>query len=297
MNNTLPQFSNSLVMLVLQSLNIPPHAQRHEEHFIAMSSAAEIKRASWSAKQYPFTADYNDHFETPLEAYRDICWILDIIQPDRKQHAIYDPYYCNGRTSFLLNDLGFAKVYHDQRDFYKDVEQDAVPAHDTLITNPPYSDDHKKKCLDYCIKGWKEQDRSFFILMPNYVAARDYFRTTMSGICVFYLLPQVPYEYAHPDGTGHDVPPFNSLWFCGVRSDLLERVREVFNNDKDKRAQMRLFYSTDELKAHHVIPSTKRPNPKQRRKRKQQEREKAEMKINKMSKHRDTTGSKTKRRF
>jgi hypothetical protein len=261
-------------------------------------TSSATKRA-WSSKQYPYKAEYNDHFETPLQAYQDISWILDIVKPSRPQHTIYDPYYCNGRTTLLLKELGFTQVLHERRDFYKDIAEQTIPTHDTLVTNPPYSDDHKKKCLDYCIKGWKEHDRAFFILMPNYVAAREYFRSSIGDANVFYLLPKVPYEYDHPEGTGHEVSPFNSLWFCCIRSDLMDRIKEKYS---EKNSDLKLFFSLDELKSHHVIPSVKRPNPKQRRKRKlvgMQTKEKIEPSstIKTTSKHRDESGKRTKQRF
>ena len=41
-----------------------------------------------------------------------------------------------------------------------------MPKYDILITNPPYSEDHKEKILEFCsvlTKPW-------FLLLPNYVA-------------------------------------------------------------------------------------------------------------------------------
>ena len=80
----------------------------------------------WTSTAYPYKTDYNDHFETPLRAYEDIAPLLDIVGPQtskdktsRKQHILYDPYYCDGQTITLLKNLNFTNVIHNKRDFYK----------------------------------------------------------------------------------------------------------------------------------------------------------------------------------
>ena len=85
----------------------------------------------WKAK-YDYETDYNDHFETPRIAYEDILPLLDGLDEKarRKDHALYDPYYCNGRAAVLLSKLGFHKVIHRKRDFYKDVQNETIPDHD-----------------------------------------------------------------------------------------------------------------------------------------------------------------------
>lgn len=114
--------------------------------FIAMTSAP-------TRIQYPYKVDYNDHFETPQCAYEHIMPLIDAVQPspDRENHIIYDPFYCNGRTKVLLQSLGFTNVVHEKRDFYKDVEKNQLPNYHTFITNPPYSSDHKEKCVQFAI--------------------------------------------------------------------------------------------------------------------------------------------------
>lgn len=75
---------------------------------------------------HPFETDYNDHFETPREAYEHIVPLLDGIAQtlygsnSRDKLTIYDPFYCNGAVVTHLNALGFTKVVHENRDFYAD---------------------------------------------------------------------------------------------------------------------------------------------------------------------------------
>jgi hypothetical protein len=227
------------------------------------------KRKVWKPN-FEFQANYNDHFETPLIAYQDILCILDTLEPQRNNQTIYDPYYCNGRTAILLRQLGFDKVAHAKRDFYKDVKNDKIPNHDTLITNPPFSESHKQKCIDFCITQFLTKERPFFLLMPNYVAAKQYFRQLLEENSfendVAYLVPASPYEYDHPEGTGHESPPFASLWFCGVGRDAIQRVKDMYKF-RPERNGPRLVTSLEELENLSVISTKKRSNPRQRKKR------------------------------
>lgn len=94
---------------------------------------------------FPYETAYCDHFETPQRAYEDVVPVLDEIMQecDRSKVTVYDPYYCDGRAGKLLRQFGF-RVKHEKRDFYDDVKNSKVPHHDILVTNPPFSDQHKK---------------------------------------------------------------------------------------------------------------------------------------------------------
>lgn len=276
------------------------------------------KHQKESSKRRPFTpnydyeVDYNDHFETPLQAYTDILPLLDLIAPaagggetpsekdinredgdtkiiikerqrKRKEHIIYDPYYCNGRTKTILQSLGFDKIVHEKRDFYKDIREGKVPNHHTLVTNPPYSDDHKEKCLQFCTKQFREQNIiAFFLLIPNYVAARSYYRKILGDTIhdVAYLVPDSEYSYSHPEGTGHEESPFSSLWFCCIGKERIKQLtQEGFdyrnsnshdnnnnNNTKYPNGRSKFVASFDELISLGVISLENRPNPRQRKK-------------------------------
>lgn len=214
------------------------------------------------------------------------------IPPNRAQHILYDPYYCNGRTAQLLNSLGFQNVQHAKRDFYKDVASNNIPHHDTLITNPPYSGTHKEQCVKFAIENLKNGEishgRAFFLLMPNYVAIRDHFRSSIevaeqdASMEIMYVVPSISYEYDHPEGTGKDQSPFQSIWFCGVSSHCVERAKQAFRDayghdsvgvssgsgDHDYPTP-RLVSNLSELKELGAVPIVKRRNPKQRRKEKE----------------------------
>ena len=318
----------------------------------------------WDQESFPYKVDYCDHFETPLQAYHDIAPFIDVMcsRSDDLRHSqkksasttktsetknsekeqsramrsglrVYDPYYCNGRAAVLLQSLGYIPV-HEKRDFYKDAQRDEVPSHDILVTNPPFSDQHKKQCLDFCFAQLRHKKRPFAILMPNYVAARQYFRGYIIDASRFakgkekedvvYLLPSTRYEYDHPEGTGLVESPFQSMWFLGVGGQHVDRIADFW---KQRHATMRsddqseLVLTLGELTRHEQMSLLfqKRPNPRRRqRKRKANDHEETESnsisrnnegieesnrgkngksRKNKKSKYRDADGQRKKRRF
>jgi hypothetical protein len=152
-----PTQIRSAVALVLE-LVASRHAARHRDFF-----------AQWS-----FETNYNDHFETPQQAYADIMPILECRSLEALGTApgtvstrcgttsgsdalrslrIWDPYYCQGAVRKALVALGCAPehVINENRDFYADVEAGALPAHDVLVTNPPYSGEHKQRLLAFLL--------------------------------------------------------------------------------------------------------------------------------------------------
>jgi hypothetical protein len=258
------------------------------------------KREASSSSRLPFSADYNDHFETPQRAYADLAQaVIDRLIPavngsapkelPRTSITLYDPYYCQGRTKELLQELGFTSVVHDCRDFYRDIREKQVPHHDFLVTNPPYSESHKEQCLRFAFSQLQpreeEKGRSFGVLLPAYVTLRQYYRqilnefhvsdddtagtttiaptSTQKRICVFYVVPHVAYEYDHPEGTGKDQVPFVSLWICGVQYQHAQQIFQQY--ERQSRLNYRLFRSIRELEIHGIVSGVKRPNPRQRR--------------------------------
>jgi hypothetical protein len=273
------------------------------------------KEIKWNASDYPYATDYNDHFETPLQAYRDVQPLLDwfaetrhrddngdsnqpLLQQQMTKSAItlYDPYYCHGRAAVLLRELGYENVVHAKRDFYVDIAQSQIPHHDIVITNPPYSDNHKKRCLDFClaqlrgdddsddVSGQKRLPRPFLLLMPAYTASKQYYRDCLTASSsssdsrsnaledVVYLVPSTSYHYEHPDQTGKDQSPFDSLWFCGIGKERVVAFQQYWESlpleTTATTAQKRpsLITCLADLVARKVISVHNRPNPRQRRK-------------------------------
>ena len=143
--------------------------------------------------------------------------------------------------------------------------------------NPPYSGDHKEKCLEFCLRQFKKQGIPFFLLIPHYVAAKGYYRRIMGSSLqdMAYLFPAQPYEYDHPEGTGHEIPPFTSLWFCCVGREMVRSVQEAWPaflaSKSASNGSPQFVESWGKLVERGIISIDNRPNPKQRRKQRQQQ--------------------------
>ena len=171
-------------------------------------------------------------------------------------------------------------IQHEKRDFYKDLRENTVPKFDILVTNPPYSGDHKERFLEFAVNELCNSSRPFFLLMPNYIATKEYFRKTVletKKVQDVYIVPSPgeSYEYHHPEGTGKPLSPFESVWFTGVpRRTSLKHLRESFVGfhsklSTDAGSRARIATSVDELIRIGGASGAKRKNPRQRRKMKQ----------------------------
>ena len=109
--------------------------------------------------------------------------------------------------------------------FYETLRRHALPPHDVVVTNPPYSGDHVHRLLDFC----RTHDRPYLLLMPNYVAAKPDFLARVSGAerpPPVYVCPRKRYCYwtpkamrakdkmqGHVSALGHRTSPFASFWY------------------------------------------------------------------------------------
>ena len=113
-------------------------AQFKSSHFSSfdMKDKNKKKLQSVSKSSWHFPVDYNDHFETPFEAYEDIDNILQNISQslgkEKKDLIIYDPYYCKGQMVIYLNGLGYETVINRNADFYSDMETNNIPGNNLL---------------------------------------------------------------------------------------------------------------------------------------------------------------------
>ena len=144
----------------------------------------------------PFATRAEDHCETPAEvstcgrragrsggltkntkAFRDVEPILyrlaKRLNKAKADLRIYDPFYCEGSMVAHLNALGFASVHNRNEDFYEVRRRGAVPEHDVLVTNPPFSGDHVERLLRWAREG--NGGRPFLLLLPNFVATKGWF--------------------------------------------------------------------------------------------------------------------------
>ena len=92
--------------------------------------------------------------------------------------VVYDPFYCQGSIRTLYEKIGVTNFIHEKRDFYADVKAKRVPDYDILITNPPYSLNHKERIIAFVADSGK----AWALLMPNYVANKSYFLDQVSSM-------------------------------------------------------------------------------------------------------------------
>lgn len=133
-----------------------------------------------------------------------------------------------------------------------------------LVTNPPYSGDHKARCLQHCAASGKP----WLLLIPSYVATKDYYKLALLGSAAhaggepFYIVPHENYEFHHPEGTGHADCPFSGVWFvhCGTHTQT------VYEGVKAQRGGgVAVVRSLRELGEVGAITTGRRLNPRQRK--------------------------------
>lgn len=175
--------------------------------------------------KHAFDVDPDDHCETPPEAYDDISdalrWLATTLgKPTAADLKIYDPYFCAGAVKRNLGSRGFPNVYNENEDFYAVAAAGKQPDYDVLVTNPPYSDNHIEKVLQFCVGSKKP----WFLLVPNYVYVNPYYDPIMAAAEVkpFFVVPRYRYQYWAPGGVRSDreqkTSPFLSFWYCDLNS-------------------------------------------------------------------------------
>lgn len=272
------------------------------------SSSSIVQQTKQTPVKHNFEVDYLDHFETPLIAYQHILPFLELVSKSvgkkMSDLIIYDPYFCQGQMKKLLNSLGCHKVINENRDFYQDIQTKNIPVHDVLLTNPPYSGNHKQSLLSYL----STSNKPFALLLPAYTANKSYWRdfstsfppsstpsTSSSSSSsfssssssktgsrnssitssnpnpnpninpnIFYLMPPISYEYLHPEGTGKSTPPFYSCWFIGGISYCNITRGQI--TSKLAVSDNVVVWSVQEMQQKNFISGDKRPNPKKRKK-------------------------------
>ena len=117
----------------------------------------------------------------------------------------------------------------------------------------------RQRCLTYCFENLRAKKRPFAVLLPNYVVARQYF-AKMDLSDVIYLVPHSKYQYDHPEGTGKQDSPFDSIWIICVSGKV---------PDPTPNPRFEIIASFSGLRNHKDMSALfrKRPNPRQRKKR------------------------------
>ncbi|KPA77095.1 hypothetical protein ABB37_07418 [Leptomonas pyrrhocoris] len=142
--------------------------------------AAPHSAAASRLHHHPFRANFNDHFETSTAALRDVLPFVkelrQLLRPSTPERfTVYDPYYCAGGIVKAWNELGVQHVLHENRDFYADIAQGTLPGpYDVLVTNPPFSEDHIWRLLDFLVTQRPLKPWAF--VAPDYIAAKPQYK-------------------------------------------------------------------------------------------------------------------------
>lgn len=230
------------------------------------------------APRFPFEATPEDHCETPLNAYEDIAcyltFLADCLHKDKRDIKIWDPYYCNGAVKRNLATLGFESVHNECEDFYQILKDNKPPAHDCIVTNPPYSTEPINH-VHLLLKFLCRQQKPWFVVQPNYVYTKPFWEqftsTMLTAPRPFFLTPSTPRRYKYQTPTGlrevssnqHlKTSPFVSMWFCWLGPKHTEKFYHwIVTRRHDP--QLPLFLACTE---YFVPDSFKDSNDKTRRK-------------------------------
>lgn len=94
-------------------------------------SHAKPSKAKAIGFKWNFPTDYNDHFETPIQAYSDLLPVLQTLATQLGKTlsdlVIYDPYFCQGNMKAYLASLGVMRIINENKDFYKDIKNKTIP--------------------------------------------------------------------------------------------------------------------------------------------------------------------------
>eukprot|EP01041_Mallomonas_annulata_P001350 gene1350-2603_t len=153
-----------------------PHKQSNPTASLNTKTAVPGNKQHVDSSKWNFKAEYNDHFETPSIAYQDILEALqqtaESLQKPLSELIVYDPYYCQGNMVSRLQSLGIVNVINRNRDFYADINKKTLPVYDILVTNPPFSGEHKQRLLLFLTRSPKP----FALLLPAYTATKSYWK-------------------------------------------------------------------------------------------------------------------------
>jgi hypothetical protein len=221
------------------------------------SGSAEHQSSQY---QHAFETNVLDHCETPRAAYEHLREFLEVLGEAMKMPTtsihIWDPYYCDGSVKRIFTELGFTNMIHENVDFYQLIATKCIPSHDVLVTNPPYSEDHIHRLLDFVVRTEIPNQRPVCLLLPNWVSRQpDYEERFVKPVAqtkndLFYLSPLEPYTYSMPSwvhqkdrpehvGSNGKTTPYLSSWYLVTpsstsRNSILERMDAVEKLHKPK---------------------------------------------------------------
>ena len=141
----------------------------------------------------------SDNYITLKEDWERIVNI-NIIDKDK---VIWCPFYCDGSQKEIFKELGYLKVIHEDRDFFK-----YTPEYDILVDNPPFSK------IREVLKKLEKLDKPFILICPNHTFNYRYFQRPF-GKHLQLIIPnkRVKFKHLTRDYTSGSLP-FDCYYFC-----------------------------------------------------------------------------------
>lgn len=196
-----------------------------------------------------------DHMETSDQAIRDVAHVLRVVAScclpsgsPQSSLRLWDPYYCQGTVKVHFKKQGFPHCHNRREDFYAVWKTGALPAHDVLVTNPPYSGNHIQRALQFCAE---EIDKPWAMLLPTTVLSRSWWnhmalRLQRGGDVapVAFVAPatnRYTFEKRRPSGGGcksgstSTAPEVETVWFIGgLEPDWAAALSAYFSVSVDR---------------------------------------------------------------
>jgi hypothetical protein len=203
-----------------------------------------------------------DDRETPRTALEDILPILiavaDLNQFALGELSVYDPYYCRGGIKIHLESFGVdsQRIQNDPIDCYSAQKTRKIKPFDILLSNPPYSGDHIRRCIQYSVKSQKP----WALLLPSNVMHRTWFPEEIKESDIFYLAPHRRYEFEVREDTVRSHIPLVTMWFIGIPStapELKEKILESWTaSSQTKKAVLTETFEGLPRKIRKLLPFT-----------------------------------------
>ena len=163
------------------------------------------------ANYAPKSANDSDEYMTPYYAWE---WITPFID---RRFILYEPFYGDGASSFILRDLGYFVLSRKDADFFT-----TKPRGDIVVTNPPFS---KKKEV---LQRLREIDMPFILILPLAVLTTNYVQDLFQDT-VQIIIPPKRIHFRHRYDDSYNFCSFDSIYVCykmGLERDITYIPRE-----------------------------------------------------------------------
>ncbi len=127
-----------------------------------------------SVKQPVMSYQKDDDYETPKYIWE---MILNFVS---REKTTYDPFYCRGKTTSVMKELGYECIHPDE-DFFTNHHK---YEYDIILSNPPFS--IKKKIFDEL----KKIDKPFILIVPVSTITKKYFKDNFKNDDITIIIPK-----------------------------------------------------------------------------------------------------------